>query len=339
MTDISSFPPPGPTGSSPPPEPLHEPLEAFVTKIFIGRDGIRAGWRVLIFVAAVFVLDTFATLIELSLGYTAVLHPRPTAQFVVLTDGPFFAIVLLASWAMSKLEGRKVSDYGLPWRNAFRGRFWSGAVIGFAAVAALLGGMHLIGVFQFGSAGLHGFAVIKYAVIYGVAFLVVGFFEEFGFRAYPLFTLTTGIGFWPAAIIISACFGLTHRSNSGESWVGVLTAGLVGLLFCLLLRRTGDLWMAIGFHAAWDWGQSYFYGVPDSGSISPGHLLNSRFSGPTWLTGGTVGPEGSWLCVALLVVLFVVFAFALPGAKYPDPEALAPRPRAERLPPLFPTSS
>lgn len=340
MADTSSLPPSGSGDSSPvPPEPPQEPLEAFVTKIFIGRDGIRAGWRVLIFVAAVFILDTVATLIELSLGYTVVLHPRATAQFFLLTDGPFFVVVLLASWVMSKLERRSVSNYGLPWRNAFCARFWQGVVIGFVALTALLGAMRLIGVFHFGAIGLHGLAVIKYAVIWGAVFLVVGFFEEFAFRGYPLFTLTTGIGFWPAAIVISACFGLVHRGNSGESWAGVFTVVLVGLLFCLLLRRTGDLWMPIGFHAAWDWAQSYFYGVPDSGNVSSGHLFNAHFSGPVWLTGGTVGPEGSWLCVVLLVALFVIFAFTMRGAKYPDPEALAPRSRAERLPPLFPTSS
>ncbi|HTU36179.1 MAG TPA: CPBP family intramembrane glutamic endopeptidase [Candidatus Acidoferrum sp.] len=340
MADTTPLSPSGSGAGSPPShEPPQEPLEAFVTKMFIGRDGIRAGWRVLIFVAAVFILDTLATLIELSLGFRAVLHPQPTAQFILLTDGPFFSVVLLASWAMSKLERRRVSDYGLPWRNAFRGRFWQGALIGFAAVTALLAGMHLIGAFQFGVIGLRGPAAIKYAAIWGGGFLVVGLFEEFAFRGYPLFTLTTGIGFWPAAIIVCACFGLVHHSNAGESWVGVLTAGLVGLLFCLLLRRTGDLWMPIGFHAAWDWAQSYFYGVPDSGSVSPGHLFNAHFSGPVWLTGGTVGPEGSWLCVALLIVLLVIFAFTLRGAKYPDSETLVPRTRAESVPPLFPTSS
>ncbi|MGH9735849.1 MAG: lysostaphin resistance A-like protein [Candidatus Acidiferrales bacterium] len=340
MADTPSIPPTG-SGDTLPvlPEPPQEPLEAFVTKIFIGRDGIRAGWRVLIFIAAVFILDTVATLIELSLGYSQVLHPKATAQFFLITDGPFFAVVLLASWVMSKLERRRVADYGLPWRKAFRGRFWQGAAVGFVALTALLGVMRLIGVFQLGSVGLQGLAGIKYAAIWGAVFLAVSFFEEFAFRGYPLFALTTGIGFWPAAIVVSVFFGLIHRGNSGESWAGVFTAGLVGLLFCLLLRRTGDLWMPIGFHAAWDWAQSYFYGVPDSGNISRGHLFNAHFSGPTWLTGGTVGPEGSWLCVALLVLLFGIFAFTLRGVKYPNPEALAPRSRPEQFPPLFPTSS
>jgi len=113
-----------------------------------------------------------------------------------------------------------------------------------------------------------------------------------------------------------------HHSNSGETQVGTVSAGAVGVLFCLLLRRTGDLWMPIGFHAAWDWGETYVYGVPDSGQVAPGHLFNASFSGPQWMTGGTVGPEGSWFCLFLIAVLYLAFAIWLREAKYPDPVAL-----------------
>lgn len=338
MTDITSTPSPANAPAPLPPEPPQEPLEAFVTKIFIGTSGIRAGWRVAIFVGIVAALVAGMSLVTLSVTHGKPPHPEFTPTLALLNEGFLFLIVLFATWVMSRLEHRKIADYGLPWKQAFRGRFWQGAVIGFAAITALLAGMRGLGVFYFGSISLHGAAIVKYAVLWGAAFLLVGFFEEFTFRGYALFTLTTGMTFWPAAILLSICFGLVHRGNSGESWVGVLTAGLVGFLFCLLLRRTGDLWMAIGFHAAWDWGESYFYGVADSGTVSPGHLFSAKFSGPAWLTGGTVGPEGSWLCVALIVVLFVIFAVWLRDVKYPDPEALVPRTRSEALPPLFTAS-
>jgi uncharacterized protein len=340
MSDVSSIPPSGSGTPSPlPPEPTQEPLEAFVTKVFIGHDGIRAGWRLAIFVAIVVALITGLTLLALAVAHGKRPPQQFTATFALWNEVVAFAVTLLAAWIMSKMERRKIADYGLPWQKAFGLRFWQGAAIGFAAITVLLAGMRGAGVFRFGAVGLHGAAILKYAVLWGIAFLFVGFFEEFTFRGYPLFTLTTGMTFWPAAVILSVCFGLIHRGNTGESWVGVLTAGLVGLLFCLLLRRTGNLWMPIGFHAAWDWGESYFYGVPDSGNVSPGHLFNASFTGPAWLTGGTVGPEGSWLCVALLVVLFVVFAVCLRGVRYPDPEALKPRRATDELPPLFPASS
>jgi len=59
------------------------------------------------------------------------------------------------------------------------------------------------------------------------------------------------------------------------------------------LRVTGNLWLAVGAHAGWDWAQSYFYGVSDSGTVLPGHLLSPQSAGPDWLSGGSVGPEGS----------------------------------------------
>ena len=131
---------------------------------------------------------------------------------------------------------------------------------------------------------------LKFAVFWAVFFLIVGFYEEFFTRGYTQFTLTEAVGFWPAAILLSLGFGALHLENPGESWVGILGAMVIGFFFCLTLRRTGNLWFAIGFHASWDWGESYFYSVPDSGGMAPGHLLHSSLQGPRWLTGGSVGP-------------------------------------------------
>jgi uncharacterized protein len=320
-----------------PSEPQPEPLESFVTKAFIGPNGIRAGWRLVIFITSVCVLLAGFTMLTLALNHGKPPHPQFTPQSTLLSEGLLFFVVLFASWLMSKMEMRSIADYGLPPRRAFGGQFWQGAAIGFASITVLLASMRATGVFHFGALGLHGAGIWKYGALWGVAFLFVGFFEEFGFRGYALFTLTTGMTFWPAAIFMSALFGLVHHSNPGESWIGSLTAGAVGLLFCLMLRRTGDLWMPIGFHAAWDWSESYFYGVPDSGIVSQGHLFNASFSGPAWLTGGTVGPEGSSLCIALLVILWIIIALWLREVKYPNPAAITDPRRARQAPPrIFP---
>src|SRR6185369_13892424 len=65
---------------------------------------------------------------------------------------------------------------------------------------------------------------------------------------------------------------------------------------------------AVGLHAAWDWGLTYLYSVPNSGTTAVGHLLNIRTQGPNWLTGGSAGPEGSVINLIFDLVLFVVFA-------------------------------
>ena len=140
--------------------------------------------------------------------------------------------------------------------------------------------------------------------------------EEFLLRGYSQWVLSKGMHFWPAAALLSFGFGAIHGFNSSESKIGLAAAGLIGFFFCLTLRRTGDLWWAVGFHMSWDWGESYLYSVPDSGEISPGHLLNSSFHGPTWLTGGLVGPEGSALVFVVIVVLWVLFDRMYPEVKY-----------------------
>ncbi len=177
--------------------------------------------------------------------------------------------------------------------------------------------MRLTGVFHFGTIALHGGDIWKWAGIYALVFILVALREEFRARGYALHALSAGIGFWPAAILSAAYFGYSHHGDSGEDWIGLVNAGLFGLLACLLLRRTGNLWMTIGVHMAFDWSETYFYGVADSGQVLPGHLLNSSSSGPAWLSGGTVGPEGSLLCTLLLSVLWLICAAWLHEVKYP----------------------
>jgi hypothetical protein len=55
--------------------------------------------------------------------------------------------------------------------------------------------------------------------------------------------------------------------------------------------------------------------VPDSGIVMPGHLLSSSFHGSAWLTGGTVGPEGSIFDFVMLAILFVIFDRIYPTHK------------------------
>jgi uncharacterized protein len=125
--------------------------------------------------------------------------------------------------------------------------------------------------------------------------------------------LGSGIGFWPAAIILSIVFGAIHMGNPGEAKIGGFMAGCFGLVAAFALRRTGNLWFPIGLHAAWDWGETYFYGVPDSGLVAQGRLFTSSLHGPNWLTGGSVGPEGSYLVFGILVLTAVVIHFVYPA--------------------------
>lgn len=241
---------------------------------------------------------------------------------VVQEEVAGFLILLLASAIMARLEGRTIADYGLPWRSMFRRQFWQGTVVGFAMCTALLASMWAVGVFHVGNLALHTFDIWKWGAIWAVVFVLVGLREEFFARGYLVFTLSTGIGFWPAAVVSALLFSYAHQGNSGEDWLGLVQAGAFGLVACLFLRRTGGLWMSIGLHAAFDWAETYFYGVADSGIVVPGHLLSGATSGPAWLSGGTVGPEGSVIATLVLVVVWLIAARWLREVKYPATSSL-----------------
>jgi len=301
--------PPEPSESQPtvPPPP--------VANIFRGPNGIRAGWRVLIFLAIMAGLVAAVNLVVWLVLHLFLHRPSqiqissslsPTTA--VLSDGAILVFSGIAALIMSRIEHRKWGEYGLPVRCAFRKNFWLGTVVGFLAISTSLLAIFALNGFHLAGLAIHGTTLLTATAAWTAAFVVVGLGEEFAFRGYLQFTLTTGMGFWPAAVLLSALFGLAHAFNPGESKFGLLSVVCFGLLFCLFLRRSGNLWWAVRFHAGWDWGQTFFYGVTDSGLAPYHNLFNSSFSGPTWLTGGGVGPEASIFTPLTLLVIGILFS-------------------------------
>ena len=305
-----------PSGLGGAPQPPSHPRPFLLEPFFVGPNGVRAGWRAALFVALFFLFMIMAAnaarLLHLSLlGQPGPITPR------VLGSQEALAVVcaLLAALILARLERRPFDDYGMPLARAFGKNFWIGAVWGVGAMSAMIFLIHTLGGYSLGAIDLPRAALVRYALEWAAVFLLVGVYEEFFFRGYLLFTLSSGMRFWPAAVLLSFLFGAVHLRNPGEGPVGALSVFVIGMFFCFTLRRTGTLWFAIGFHAAWDYCETYIYSVPDSGIVMPGHLLSSSFHGPAWLTGGTVGPEGSIFDFVILAILFVIFDRIYPTSK------------------------
>lgn len=289
---------------------------SFWRKIFIGNQGIRSGWR----------LAIFLLLLVTSLGLVVIAFQRiPTAVRIFdqgflspsleyLLEIPTAICVLVCSLIMARIEKRSLSDYGLSLRQGAGKHFLWGLFCGvfvFSAIIALIAAFHG---FSFGGLALHGLALLKYASLWGVGFLLVGFVEEFLYRGYVQSTLAQAIGFWPAALVWSLAFAAMHLRNPNENLAGALEVFAFAIFACLTLRRTGALWFAIGFHAAGDYAETFLFSVPDSGYTASGTLLHSSFQGPGWLTGGKVGPEASVFSILVLIVAIFCFHFFYPPA-------------------------
>jgi len=271
------------------------------------RPMIRPVFRFALYaVSSVFLLAALSWLVD-RLGITLPPESMLPASFLVY-ELTVLVSAFLPAYALSRIGPYAFGEFGLPWRKAFRGSFWQGVAWGLAMAAAMMLLIWALGGYSFGGIELGATRALWNGAVWALVFLLVGVAEEFLFRGYSLFTLSSAINFWTAAAILSALFALSHIPNPGEKPFGVFQVFLIGMFFCLTLRRTGDLWFAIGAHAAFDWSESFLYSVPDSGAIAPGHLLHASLHGPDWLTGGSTGPEGSVMALFTIVAAFFVFS-------------------------------
>ncbi len=306
--DVEPFtnPSPNPPFQAPPPEGI-------LSKIFLNDKGVRSGWRLLLYATLVAGLG-FGGLIVLQ----QLIHPTQ-GVFSLGYWFPYevfgFIVVLGAALIMAQIEGRPPGVYGLPLSGAFGKLFWQGCLFGLVEVSALIGLIAAFGGYSFGDAALHGKELLRWGMLWAVLFVFVGLFEEFLFRGYTQYTLAESIGFWPAAIILSLLFGRVHLGNPGERWVGVLGVVMIGLIFAFALRRTGNLWLVVGWHASFDFGETFIYSVPNSGIVFQGHLSNASLLGPNWLTGGSAGPEGSVFSFLTMGILAFAIHLLFPAKK------------------------
>jgi uncharacterized protein len=318
-----------------------------VKKIFFGKDGLRAGWSLLLFIAFVLLIGKVFNLLAHHFFHPAPTRrgaPQPLSR-VLIPDGMNFAVIALSAFLVSLIEKRPFAAYGLGSMRGRVGQFLIGSLWGGILLSALIVTLKLTGHLVFDGRLLFGAVALHWGALWLIAFLCVGLFEEYLLRGFFQFTVARGIaglsgalgmeertsrvlGFWLSALFFAFIFGLGHKTNPGESPVGLLSAGLISLIFIFSLWRTGSLWWAVGFHAVWDWAESFFYGVGDSGMMAEQHLLATHPVGTPLTSGGLTGPEGSVYVFGILVLITAVIALTLPSQPGSPSQASSPRSEA-----------
>lgn len=308
------------------------PEPSGVRYVFFGKDGLRAGWSLLLFLLVTYALAVAGIVLVHRLTGSAYMPKRgaatpPLAVWFYSHGIPVLAALLTAA-GMSRLERRPMARYGLGTLRGRAGQALYGFVSGLVAFSLLIGVLWARHLLVFDAQLLHGTAVLQWGLVWLLTFLCVGLSEEYLTRGYAQFTVSRGlagiagalgagdvtrkrIGFWCAALFFSFLFGFGHKSNPGESPVGLWAAGLIGLVFAFSLWRTGSLWWAIAWHGAWDWAESFLYGTADSGSAILHPLWQTHPQGPTLLSGGLTGPEGSVIVLAVIALTAAQIAWTL----------------------------
>ena len=165
--------------------------------IVYGKDGLRAGWSLLLFALFVFVLVWAEQHIFVYLAgkpKQPVRGAEVSLAFTLIGEWVNFALLALAAFLVSRIERRSFTEYGISPLGRDRVlQFAVGCAWGAGLLSLLVFVLKSTGVLVFSGSLLHGAALLHWASLWALAFLGVFFFEEFFSRGYIQYTLTRGI--------------------------------------------------------------------------------------------------------------------------------------------------
>ncbi|MGF1925328.1 MAG: CPBP family intramembrane glutamic endopeptidase [Bacteroidia bacterium] len=174
--------------------------------------------------------------------------------------------------------------------------FLKGMLIGFGLLLLCSGIAFLNGNVRFSLGSIDGPTLIGYLIFY----VLVGIFEEFMFRSFPLLVLSERYPVMLGILLTSLLFGYAHFGNNGFNWLAMLNITLAGVLFSILVLLKRNIYWAVGIHFGWNFTQGVILGYHVSGTNSVG-ILAAKPVGPVYLSGGTFGIESSVFCTAVLI--------------------------------------
>ena len=175
------------------------PPPSRVRRVFFGANGIRSGWRFLIFVlllgtCLIAVRQGLMHIPTIAALFAEAMKGTLTPGFEFIFESTAIAGLFGVTFLMAKIEKRPFRQYGLPLKGAFGKLFWQGVVWGLAFMSIEIFAIYALHGFSFGGLAIVGFELVSYAMAWAVGFVLVGIFEEFTFRGYAQFVLSEGIG-------------------------------------------------------------------------------------------------------------------------------------------------
>jgi uncharacterized protein len=148
--------------------------------------------------------------------------------------------------------------------------------------------------------GRHPFDVTSLTLVSDM--VLVALFEEILARGIVLTALERPLGDVGALLVSALLFGLAHLPNKGATALSTLNVTMAGVMFGAAFLVTRRLWLCIGMHFGWNVTAGYVFSATVSGQDGPAGLFFGELRGPTWLTGGAFGMEGSVVTLVALTV-------------------------------------
>lgn len=264
-------------------------------------DGrLRAGWRILVFVALFIALAVGG-----QLGTRAVLGTLPKGSTLT------FAIIAIAATASVLIARRYLdkksflslgfSGKSVAVRDLLFGFFLSGAMGACVLALMLAAGLIVELRLNWGGDGM----TIRLLLAALLPTILIGYWEELVNRGYLFQNMREGMGMAGAVVVSCIVYGVLHAANPNASWLSSVIIVGFGLLRLYGYLATGLLWLSIGMHIGWNFFQGPVFGFPASGHAEASTLLSHEHVGADWLSGGDFGPEASLLILPVLGLAFI----------------------------------
>jgi membrane protease YdiL (CAAX protease family) len=210
--------------------------------------------------------------------------------------------ILIAAWVLvSFVDRRSFSSLGFAPTHFFRDSVL-GILIGIAWLTLALTIMWLFGWLALQTTGQLDLSTLATAAI---AMMLNTVIQELLARGYIFQTIQSQSNASWTVIVTSIIFVLYHAAGLQGSWLAALNIFCAGALFGIVYSVTGNLWLPIAIHFAWNFLLGPVLGL----SVSGQDLANSwhvfTLNGPTLFTGGNFGVEGS--LIVTLVTLLGIF--------------------------------
>lgn len=287
-------------------------------KLFIGPDGcIRSGWQMILLylamnIAQLAIIMPINIILGIIIGIQSIRGDVSGIEafltsyaYQSITIALCNTISLVAIIILFKVMNRKTTeDMGLtPVKRDYKDLL-IGLLLGAASITLIIGINYIMGDTRFN--GVH----ITWDLLLGlILFISVGFVEEILVRGCFQHIIYYRHGIAWAIIIPSLIFSVMHFLNPNISYIAALNIALVGIVFGIMTYKSGNLWMAIGYHITWNYFQGNIFNIEVSGSAYGRGLIKSIRVEDNLLNGGAFGIEGGLICTLLLIITIIYFGF------------------------------
>jgi uncharacterized protein len=211
-----------------------------------------------------------------------------------------FLVLLLGYYYFFRLyDKRKITELSI---KHLPKEMFGGFAFGFSTISLSIFILYSLGYYQ-----VFGITTAHYSLKLFTVLIVAALIEDLFVRGLIVRELENWLG-TNVAIIIGMLVETQHSFNDNYNLFGLITDLVWGFTLAMMFVYTKRIWLSFFFHLGWNFAQP-FYGSNLTGLSNKGSIVQSKFNGPEFFTGGEVGIECSIFTVVILLFIGIILYY------------------------------